>query len=141
MLDASDARIAEIVSLGGGEVSRDDVRGFLKAEEDEGWILVDGRTMAQFLDGVILALRGRAEARPQPPIDPRITNNDVLKKLRVAFELKDADMLAVFAAAGCEVTKPELSAFFRKRDNSHYRPCGDQYLRYFLRGLAKRVRP
>lgn len=139
ILDANDARVAEIVKLGGGEASADDARAFLREADAPDARPIDDRTMAQFLDGVIYALRGRDESRPAPPPE-RVTNNVVLKKLRVAFSLQEADLLAIFAAAECAVTKPELSAFLRKPDNKHFRPCGDQYLRYFLKGLALRVR-
>lgn len=141
LLDASDARIGEILAIGGRETTIDEVRGFLKVHEDAACIQVDDRTMAQFLDGLIVARRGRDETRPQPPLEPKITNNVVLKKLRVAFELKDADLHDIFAAADCKISKPELSAFFRKPDNAHYRPCGDQFLRYFMKGLTMRMRP
>jgi uncharacterized protein YehS (DUF1456 family) len=39
------------------------------------------------------------------------------------------------------VSKPELSALFRKVGHTNYRPCGDQLLRNFLKGLTLRVRP
>ena len=46
----------------------------------------------------------------------------------------------IFASAGFPIGKPELSAFFRQRDHKHYRLCGDQLLRNFLKGLTLRVR-
>lgn len=140
LLDASDTRMVEILRLGGGQATLDQVRAFLLPEGDPGEVAVDDRTLAQLLDGVIVFRRGRDEARPLPPLEPRVTNNVVLKKLRVAFELKDVDLHAIFAAAGKSVTKPELSAFFRKPDHPHYRTLGDQYLRAFLRGLGARLR-
>jgi uncharacterized protein YehS (DUF1456 family) len=73
-------------------------------------------------------------------VESRITNNLVLKKLRVAFELKDGDMHQVFADAGFPVSKPELSALFRQPGHSNYRACGDQMLRNFLKGLTLRLR-
>ncbi|MGH8025516.1 MAG: DUF1456 family protein, partial [Pseudoxanthomonas sp.] len=66
--------------------------------------------------------------------------NVVLKKLRVAFQLKDVDMHEVFEAAGFPLTKPELTALFRQADHKHYRACGDQILRNFLKGLTVRFR-
>jgi uncharacterized protein YehS (DUF1456 family) len=74
-------------------------------------------------------------------VEKRVTNNVVLKKLRVAFELKDVDMHRAFDDAGFPVTKPELSALFRQADHKNYRPCGDQMLRNFLKGLTVRLRP
>jgi uncharacterized protein YehS (DUF1456 family) len=64
----------------------------------------------------------------------------VLKKLRVAFELKDVDMHQVFVDAGFPVSKPELSALFRQSGQKNFRQCGDQLLRNFLKGLTLRVR-
>lgn len=69
-----------------------------------------------------------------------INNNIILKKLRVAFELKDADLHDILQAADFPVSKPELSALFRKEGQKNYRPCGDQLLRNFLKGLALRLR-
>ena len=71
---------------------------------------------------------------------PDMHGYDVLKKLRVAFQLKDVDMHEIFAAAGFPLSKPELSALFRQPDHKNYRACGDQLLRNFLKGLTARVR-
>jgi len=74
-------------------------------------------------------------------VEKRLTNNIMLKKLRVAFELKTEDMIAVLTAADFKVSEGELSAFFRKEGHKNYRPCGDQVLRYFLKGLTAKIRP
>ncbi|MBU0807405.1 MAG: DUF1456 family protein, partial [Gammaproteobacteria bacterium] len=57
-----------------------------------------------------------------------------------AFELKEDDMHAVMNSVDCPVSKPEMSALFRKVGHSNYRACGDQFLRNFLKGLTLRVR-
>jgi len=67
-------------------------------------------------------------------------NNDIIKKLRIALELKDTDILDIFALGGAKVTKSELSSFFRRGDHRNYVPLGDQLMRKFLTGLAKRYR-
>jgi uncharacterized protein YehS (DUF1456 family) len=64
-----------------------------------------------------------------------LTNNDILKKLRVALELKDEDIIHILKLNNFEITKSELSALFRKEDHPNYKPCGDQLLRNFLNGL------
>lgn len=64
-----------------------------------------------------------------------LTNNDILKKLRVALELKDDDILQILKLVDYEVSKSELTAIFRKEDHTNYMPCGDQLLRNFLNGL------
>ena len=98
------------------------------------------RVLAHVLDGPVIHCRGRNDSLPARPVEKRVTNNLVLKKLRVAFELKDVDLHDVFAAAGFPISKPELSALFRQPGHHNYRACGDQLLRNFLKGLTLRVR-
>jgi uncharacterized protein YehS (DUF1456 family) len=64
-----------------------------------------------------------------------MTNNDILKKIRVALELKDEEIIHILKLSNFEVTKSELGALFRKEDHPNYKPCGDQLLRNFLNGL------
>jgi uncharacterized protein YehS (DUF1456 family) len=143
MLDLSDGKIAEICALADPAfvVDKADVPGWLRKEDEEGFVACDDRTLAHFLDGLIVQFRGRDESQPLRPVEKRITNNLVLKKLRVAFELKDVDMHGIFQNAGFPVSKPELSALFRQPDHKNFRACGDQLLRNFLKGLTLRVRP
>ena len=142
MLDLSDGKIAEICALADPAfvVDKADVPGWLRKEDEEGFVACDDRTLAHFLDGLIVHFRGRDESQPLRPVEKRITNNLVLKKLRVAFELKDVDMHSIFESAGFPVSKPELSALFRQPDHKNFRACGDQLLRNFLKGLTLRVR-
>jgi len=136
-LDASDARVAEIIRLSGGEVDKDEVSALLKKDDEEGYRECSDQLLAHFLNGLVLYLRGPDENRPLRPIELPVTNNLVLKKLRVAFELQDDDMHAILRAAGLTVSKPELSALFRKPGSKNYRACGDQLLRNFLKGLSE----
>jgi uncharacterized protein YehS (DUF1456 family) len=64
-----------------------------------------------------------------------MSNNDVLKKLRVALHLRDDEIIKILKLVDFEITKTELSAVFRKDDHPNYKPCGDQLLRNFLNGL------
>ncbi|AUF95362.1 hypothetical protein PS623_00755 [Pseudomonas fluorescens] len=139
MLKVNDAKIIEIVGLSGLTVSADEVASYMKKEEEEGYVRCPDAVMAHFLDGLVIHRRGRDESRPPQPIEVPVTNNAVLKKLRVAFELKEDDMHAILKSVDFPVTKPELSALFRKAGHDNYRPCGDQLLRNFLKGLTQRV--
>lgn len=65
-----------------------------------------------------------------------LTNNDVLKKLRVALELKDEDVIHILSLVDFEISKAEIGALYRKEDHPNYRACGDQLLRNFLNGLV-----
>lgn len=65
-----------------------------------------------------------------------MSNNDVLKKLRVALKLRDTDIVEILTLVDFKVTTAELSAFFRAEDHPNFKPCGDQILRNFLNGLV-----
>lgn len=64
-----------------------------------------------------------------------LTNNDILKKIRVALELKDEDVVNILKLADFDISKSELNALYRKPDHPNYKECGDQLLRNFLNGL------
>jgi len=69
-----------------------------------------------------------------------LTNNDVLKKLRVALKLRDDDIIKICALVDFKISKSELGALYRKEDHPKYMECGDQFLRNFLNGLVIHLR-
>lgn len=69
-----------------------------------------------------------------------MTNNDILKKLRVALMLRDDQIVEILELVDFRITKSELGAFFRAEDHSNYMECGDQVLRNFLNGLVIHLR-
>lgn len=142
LLDLSDARVEQVIGLADPALapSREIVQALLKKEGEPGFAACSDAVLAAFLDGLVTSLRGHDPGRPPRPPERRIDNNMVLKKLRVAFKLQDADMHDILAAAGMPVSKPEMSALFRQPGHKNFRPCGDQLLRHFLRGLTLRVR-
>ncbi|MBW3549413.1 MAG: DUF1456 family protein [Proteobacteria bacterium] len=142
MLDLSDGKVVEIIHLADADfpVGKADVQGFLRKDDEADYLECSDRVLAHFLDGLVIHCRGRDDSRPPRPVEKRVTNNVVLKKLRVAFELKDVDMHQAFADAGFPISKPELTALFRQPGHKNFRLCGDQLLRNFLKGLTLRVR-
>jgi uncharacterized protein YehS (DUF1456 family) len=69
-----------------------------------------------------------------------MSNNDILKKLRVALKLKNDDIQKILLLANFNVSISELNAFFRNEDHPNYKECGDQILRNFLNGLVIQLR-
>jgi uncharacterized protein YehS (DUF1456 family) len=65
-----------------------------------------------------------------------LSNNDILKKLRVALKLRDHDIVHILSLVDYKISKSELGAFFRKSDHPKYMPLQDQILRNFLNGLV-----
>ena len=140
-LELNNAKIVEICALSNCVISTAQVHEYLR-EEEKDLELPDcpDQVLAHFLDGLVARMRGVDEARPRPPIELPVTNNLVIKKLRIAFQLRDDALLEIMALTGFRFGKPELSAILRKRDHRNYREAGDQVLRNFLRGLALHLR-
>jgi uncharacterized protein YehS (DUF1456 family) len=136
-LDLNDSTMTEIFKLADQEMSRDELLGFLKKDDQEGFVTLDHALLALFLEGLISYKRGKLETSVLPPEPVTfLSNNDILKKIRVALEFKEEDMLHTLKLADFALSKAELSAFFRKKGHKNYRECGDQVLRNFLQGLA-----
>lgn len=141
-LDISDTAIIEMLKLGGIEIDKTSLAALLKKEDDTGYVACRDEMMTAFLDGLILQKRGPREG-PEPktqPTDTRLRNNVILKKMRIALNLNEDDMLAIMKLADVVISTSELSALFRRKGHKHYKECGDQFLRNFLNGLTKRYR-
>ena len=69
-----------------------------------------------------------------------LTNNDIIKKLRVALKLRDDEIVDILALVDFRITKSELGAFFRKETHPNYMELQDQILRNFLNGLIIHLR-
>ena len=140
IINVTDHKLVEIIGLAGLKVTLEEVRSFLKSDEDPSYLPCNDNVFAHFLDGLIYFRRGKDETKPPMPFEFPISNNLVLKKLRVAFQLKEGDLHDLLEAADYPLGRAEMSAFLRKKDHVNYRECGDQVLRYFLRGLKIKFR-
>lgn len=136
-LNINDGKVAEIIGHTGEEASGDQVTLWLKREEDKGHVDLPDVTLCRFLDGLIIEKRGPREDGSTPEPLTELSNNEILKKLRIALEMRDEEMNAVFARVEFVVTKAELGSFFRKEGHRNYRPCPEQVLRKFIQGLGK----
>ena len=121
-------------------VSREIVSFWLKKEEDEAYQEMKDIELATFLNGLINLKRGKKEG-PQAIPETELNNNIIFRKLKIALNFKDIDILEVFDLVDLKVGKHELSALFRNPNQSQYRECQDQFLRNFLYGLKMKFRP
>jgi uncharacterized protein YehS (DUF1456 family) len=69
-----------------------------------------------------------------------MSNNDILKKLRVALKLRNTDIIKIMELVDFRITESELGAIFRSEVHENFKPCGDQILRNFLNGLIIHLR-
>lgn len=135
-LNIDDAKVAEIITLTGRATTPDEVVTWLKREDEKGYTGLPHDLLCRFLDGLIIEKRGPHPSGTVPePLD-FLPNNEILKKLRIALNLKEDDVLAVFKKADFVVTKAELGSFFRKEGHRNYRKCPEQVLRKFIHGLS-----
>lgn len=158
-LDIRDNDMVEIFKLGGVEVTKDEVRKILTkskdeyddeevdVEESEDQIKCNDKMLESFLNGFINFKRGPQKPKPGQPKSEDTSehirdhvNNMLLKKLKVALQLKTEDMLDILDDGGIAVSKGELGAIFRKPGHRNYKECGDNFARKFLKGLVVRYR-
>jgi len=134
ILDFSDSKMIAIFGLANVETDRKEVSAWLKQDDDADFEECSDASFAAFLNGMIIALRGEKEGGP-PRVETKLNNNMIFMKLKIALSLKADEILQILESAGLEISKHELSAFFRRPDHKHYRECKDQILRNFLNGL------
>ncbi len=139
ILDLNDSAMMAVFVDGGEEVSREQLSRYLKKEEDSAYLLCSDQLLATFLNGLIIRLRGQKEGST-PEAESTLNNNIVFRKLKIAFNLQAEDILSILAKADFQLSKHELSSFFRRESHKHYRECKDQILRNFLMGLQLKHR-
>lgn len=141
-LQLNDKKMLEIFASVDNAIDEKYLHSIMAKEGEENFVFCRDSLLSLFLDGLINDKRGKKEGS-SPVILPAkavLLNNDILRKLRIALNFKEEDMLAALDSAEFPVSKSELSALFRKKDHRNYKVCGDQLLRNFLNGITKRYR-
>lgn len=133
----NDAKMIEIFGQDDYIVTRAQISNWLKKEDDPAYTELTDFELAVFLNGFINEKRGKKEG-PQPIPERRLNNNIIFRKLKIALNLKDDDILTILSTMDMNISKHELSAFFRKPSQEQYRPCNDQILRNFLNGMQRK---
>ena len=139
LFNLNDSKVMALFELADYEVSREQVSNWLKKEDDPLVVDMNDKELAIFLNGFIIDKRGKRDGPTPPPEDP-LSNNMILRKLKIALELTTEDMIDIFALIDKQITKNELGAFFRNPNHKSYRLCLDQYLRNFLNGLQAKYK-
>ncbi|MEQ4451463.1 MULTISPECIES: DUF1456 family protein [Kosakonia] len=137
-LQADNTALVRILALADTAVTVEQLAPWLRKEDEEGYKPCPDIVLSAFLNGLIYEKRGKDETAPPLVVERKLNNNIVLKKLRIAFSLKTDDILAILTAQQFRISMPEITAMMRAPDHKNFRECGDQVMRYFLRGLAVR---
>jgi uncharacterized protein YehS (DUF1456 family) len=129
-----------IFALAGLDVSRAKLSDWLKKEDDPAYVNLPDHQLSYFLTGFIVKKRGKKEDG-ELLIEKKLNNNIILRKIKIAMQYKDDDIISLLQLANLKVSKAELSAFFRKPTHDQYMPCNDQILRNFLMGMQLKYAP
>ncbi|MBL4743903.1 MAG: DUF1456 family protein [Cycloclasticus sp.] len=140
VFDINDSTMTDIFKHADYDADREQISNWLKKDDDETYEACGDIQFSTFLNGLIIEKRGKQEGvTPEP--DKRLNNNIILRKLKIALELKNDELLELISRNGLSISKHELSAFFRRAGHKHYRSCKDQVLRNFLQALQEKYRP
>ena len=132
-IDLKDTDLIKAFELGGVPLTKEENNVYEKA--------INNQVFDAFLNGLILLARGPQKDKPivdtpQKSKEIKYINNVLLKKLKIALSMTTDDILDVFAEAEIYPSKGEIGAFLRKEGQRNFKPCGDKYMRNFLKGLG-----
>ena len=137
-IDLKDTDLIKAFELGGVPLTKEEAQAVLTKVQDKNKDnaennvyekTINNQVFDAFLNGLILLARG-------PQKDKPIVDNVLLKKLKIALSMTTDDILEVFAEAEIYPSKGEIGAFLRKEGQRNFKPCGDKYMRNFLKGLG-----
>ena len=134
-LSLDEEMIIKAYALVEHEMTTDRVTNILKKHQDKGYEEATYEELGLFLDGLVLLKRGVNQTPKDENETVELTNNLILKKLRVALELKEAELVIIFALAELTITKRQIGSLFRKEGRKNFKPCSDELLLSFLEGL------
>ena len=94
-LAINDTAAIGIFKLVDYDMDVDYLHSIMKKEGEEGYLPCRDKIISLFLDGLIIKRRGKQEG-VEPVIlksGERLSNNEVLRKIRIAMSYKDEDMI------------------------------------------------
>jgi len=135
-LNLDNDKIVKIYSLSHYNMIPQHLENLLTKYRDDSFEICTYEELGTFLDGLIIFKRGESSQKRKDKV-VELTNNLILKKLRIALELKENEIEIIFGLADIELTKQQLSALFRKESNKNFKLCSDENLIAFLDGLSE----
>ena len=107
----------------------------LKKRQDKGYKICSFEELGIFLDGLVTFKRGPSPTKANADEIVELTNNLILKKLRIALELKEPETEIIFSLGEATLSKQQLASLFRKEGHKNFKECSDELLQSFLDGL------
>jgi len=134
-LNLSTEEMLKAYELAGYEMDASRLDSLLKRHQDKGFELCSYEELGVFLDGFVILKRGPSPKKPNDDEAVELTNNLILKKLRIAQELKEPETEIIFGLGEAELSKQQLASLFRKEGHKNFKECSDELLMAFLDGL------
>jgi len=125
----------ETYKLESYEMETGHLASLLQKRLDKSFVACTHEELGVFLDGLVTLKRGPSPQKPNNDEAVELTNNLILKKLRIALELKEAQTEIIFGLAEVELSKQQLASLFRKEGHKNFKACSDELLMAFLDGL------
>lgn len=142
-LKLDDKATISIFKLVNYDMEPEYLTSIMKKEQEPGFTVCRDKILSLFLDGLIIKNRGKQKDKEPEVLKTGqiLTNNEILRKIRIAMTYKDDDIIELLQKANFKASKNEISALFRSANHRNYKECGDQFLRNFLQGMVKKYRP
>lgn len=142
-LRINDTAAIQLFKSVGYDIDPEYLSSIMKKEEENGYLPCRDKQLAYFLDALIIQNRGKREGEIYEPLKSgvRLSNNDILRKIRIAMSYQDNDIIGLLKQVDFNISKTELSALFRRPEHRNYKECGDQLLRNLLNGMVAKLRP
>ncbi len=134
-LNLTTEEMLEAYKLEAYKMDTSHLESLLKRRHDDGFKVATYEELGLFLDGLVTLKRGPSPKKPNDDETVELTNNLILKKLRIALELKEAETEIIFGLADVGLSKQQLASLFRKEGHKNFRVCSDELLMAFLDGL------
>ena len=134
-LNLSQEEMLEAYKLADYNIDATHLDSLLKRRQDEGSKLCSYEELGVFLDGFVILKRGPSPKKENNNEIVELTNNLILKKLRIALELKEAETEIIFSLGEAELSKQQLASLFRKEGHKNFKECSDELLMAFLDGM------
>lgn len=131
-------KIQQLFALSAIDLSDKEIANLLKTDYQPGFEPMPDYVLLIFLNNLIEQQRGKKADGETEVIEKhaKVSNNDVLKKLRIAFNLHEQQVRDALKLATIELTKSDLAALFRKPGHVHFKACEDDLVLDFIEGLG-----
>ncbi|WP_294957026.1 DUF1456 family protein [Sulfurovum sp.] len=134
-LSLTEEEILQAYKLEGYPMTPEHLEALLKKRVDKGFTSCSYEELGVFLDGLVILKRGPSPQKNEKKEAVELTHNLILKKLRAALNLKEADMEIIFGLGDAKLSRQEFKSLFRKENHKNFKACSDVLLMAFLEGL------